>query len=569
MVPLSIARGGARVNAKYVLLLEDLHVQPGDFVSYYVRAQEAGGRVTRSDIYFLEVKPFEQEFVQGSGQKGKGDGHALDDLVSAQKEMVAATWKIDRRVGNAKDARPEQDIRLLSAGESELKARVEQTSGTFRAPTLKDSRRAGAPLAGQALPEEAEMMAAATSMGQAVLFLNELKTGSALPHEMDALNHLLKAQAEARRRDVAKPQPVETLLDKDLQRGKRTNYENRSATEQQDEATHAALEKITNLARRQDELLKRQDALARDRESLAEATLKRELEKLTKEQSDLRQRLEDLELQMDGDGQLGDMARQLREASDDMRNAANDMRREDPAQASAKGRSALEMLRELEQSLQASRPGETRTAGELESAARQLGDRQRQVAAEVSKLAPTAADRQATQWLATEEEQLAARLRTLQERLKLASTPAPPVAKTKDKSALAAAGAALELDRQRLAERMQKSADALRTGRGPARRGPGRRRDRAGPRQRRRYAGRWGAGTGNRVATDRERACPGAAVARTSRPNGPRARRPQPPGTEGRPGVWRADAASQQRAIRAGQWRVGVESRAAAPTICT
>ena len=124
---------------------------------------------------------------------------------------------------------------------------------------------------------------------------------------------------------------------------------------------------------------------------------------------------------MSSEGQSGETARQLREAADDMRNAADDLGRDDPAQAGAEGRSALEMLRELEQRLQASRPGERRPAGELESEARQLAEGQRQVASEVSKLGQTSADRQATQWLATEEEQLVARLRTLQERLKQSS----------------------------------------------------------------------------------------------------------------------------------------------------
>ena len=115
---------------------------------------------------------------------------------------------------------------------------------------------------------------------------------------------------------------------------------------------------------------------------------------------------------MSSEGQSGETARQLREAADDMRNAADELGHGDPAQAGAEGRSALEMLRELEQRLQASRPGERRPAGELESEARQLADGQRQVASAVSKLGQTSADKQATQWLATEEEQLVARLRS-------------------------------------------------------------------------------------------------------------------------------------------------------------
>jgi hypothetical protein len=85
----------------------------------------------------------------------------------------------------------------------------------------------------------------------------------------------------------------------------------------------------------------------------------------------------------------------------------------------------------------------------------------------VSKLGQTSADKQATQWLATEEEQLVARLRAMQEQLKQSSAAGAGDAKTKDKSARAAATAARELERQRLADRMQKSADDLRTAEDP------------------------------------------------------------------------------------------------------
>ena len=60
-------RKSTMVNGRHTLFLEDLDVQPGDFVSYYVRARDLtrGTRPNeaRSDIFFLEVKPYEQEFA--------------------------------------------------------------------------------------------------------------------------------------------------------------------------------------------------------------------------------------------------------------------------------------------------------------------------------------------------------------------------------------------------------------------------------------------------------------------------------------------------------------------------
>ena len=47
------------------------------------------------------------------------------------------------------------------------------------------------------------MTTAADAMGRAVVSLEALKTAGALPPEMEALNHLLKAQADIKRRQLS------------------------------------------------------------------------------------------------------------------------------------------------------------------------------------------------------------------------------------------------------------------------------------------------------------------------------------------------------------------------------
>ena len=48
-------------------------MQPGDVVTYYARAVDVGrGKrpsETRSDIFFLEVKPFSEEFVAARARR--------------------------------------------------------------------------------------------------------------------------------------------------------------------------------------------------------------------------------------------------------------------------------------------------------------------------------------------------------------------------------------------------------------------------------------------------------------------------------------------------------------------
>ena len=263
VVPLDVPRHQTTVSAHYLLCLEDLNIEPGDFVSYYVRARDItrGGKRSneaRSDIFFLDVRPFEQQFTlsQSESMSGSGKAGAVDDLVNAQKQVVVATWKLDRRKQSAKGAQSEQDFHSVARTEADIKARVEQTSSTFRQSTMRDPRQRPqgrgaqpeAPKAGQTLPEEDAMATAAAAMGKAVSSLDALKTGDALPPEMQALNLLLKAQSVVKKQEVPRQQSgqggpannnrnydISTLFDKELKRTQQTNYETSQSTAQNEQ----------------------------------------------------------------------------------------------------------------------------------------------------------------------------------------------------------------------------------------------------------------------------------------------------------------------------------------------
>ena len=96
--------GGDQTNVAgtHTLYIEELDVQPGDFITYYARARDVarGKRSSeaRSDIFFLEVRPFSEEFVSAQSQAMMaGGGGGAGDLLEAQKEVIVATWKVQRR----------------------------------------------------------------------------------------------------------------------------------------------------------------------------------------------------------------------------------------------------------------------------------------------------------------------------------------------------------------------------------------------------------------------------------------------------------------------------------------
>ena len=424
-IPFTARKRGTLSEGHHTLYLEDLHVKPGDFVTYYARARDVGrGRrsaESRSDIFFLEVKPFNEEFAaaQSQAQAGMPGSGDLDDLVTAQKDIIVATWKLDKR---SAAGRSSTDVKAVGRAQGELKQRTQRLAGP--------ADRRGRPGVGASGPADNPIQDAVAAMGRAQAALDAGKTAEAVPGEMDALNQLLRAQAEVRRREVVRQQTptggggfqraredLSTLFDRELQRQQQTNYETpRSGSDSSEHSDrNEALERVRQLAQRQDQLARQQEELAKSSENLSAEEMKRRLEKLTRDQTELRREAEQLAQQMAGQRRedqkqrSGDPSR-LRDASEQMRGAASDLRREDPSGASANSSRALEQLRSLERQLAGGepRPGGQRAIGDLQLEARDLADRERKLADRMGKgrgAGTPSAPRQA----ATEQEQLADR----------------------------------------------------------------------------------------------------------------------------------------------------------------
>jgi hypothetical protein len=105
---------GSGVKAKekkpfqHTLRLEDLGVQPDELVAWFVWADDIGpdGQVRRSsgDLYFGEVRPFEEVFREGQGMDGQSQGgqqgqqqDRTGKLADLQKQIINATWKLQRQ----------------------------------------------------------------------------------------------------------------------------------------------------------------------------------------------------------------------------------------------------------------------------------------------------------------------------------------------------------------------------------------------------------------------------------------------------------------------------------------
>ena len=497
VVPLGRPITGSVAAGGHTLYLEDLRVVPGDFVTYHARARDIGrGRrptESRSDIFFLEVTPYEQEFTaaesQGMGGTA-GEQTGLEDLIAQQKDIVVATWKLDARARRARDARSQTDIRAVSRVQAGVKEKAEEMAADMSAAaSVQARRRRGAQPSLTRAGTENPVGRAVEAMGRAVIELDRLETAKALPFEEEALGRLLKVQADIRRRQVAMQQAgsgggngnrqsldLSTLFEQELRKRQQTNYETPSTSEARaDEAkqTEDPLAGIRELARRQEALARQQRELAASQQGLTAEELKRQLARLTRNQNELRKQAEELSARLqesesrrarEQGGQAGQASQgdsqKLRSISEDMRNAESDLRRQDPQQASARGDRASQQLRSLEQQMQGSRPGERRRAiGDLQMEARQLADAERRLGHEAGKTSPGNAGEDARRRLAAEQERLADRADRLGESVRQLAKGGSG-SDTDGRQAMSETSR--QVDREAIADRMRQAAQSMR-----------------------------------------------------------------------------------------------------------
>jgi hypothetical protein len=97
--------GNEKRGFQHVLRLEDLGVQPDELISWFIWADDLGPdgqtRRTMGDLYFGEVRPFEEVFREGQGMEGQGGGGSgggdkTGELADLQKQIVNATWRLQR-----------------------------------------------------------------------------------------------------------------------------------------------------------------------------------------------------------------------------------------------------------------------------------------------------------------------------------------------------------------------------------------------------------------------------------------------------------------------------------------
>ncbi|HYJ88289.1 MAG TPA: DUF4175 family protein [Pyrinomonadaceae bacterium] len=417
-----LTRESARtLSATHTFFLEEFNLKPGDFISYYARARDANSETT-SDIYFIEVKPFEMEYrqsqqqqQQGGGGGGEGGDQEQNALSRRQKDLIAATHRLIRESQKYTPQERKDGYETVAAGQEKL-----------RTDTLafldRIGRRLGDQLEGQ--KELAEMAVnlkqAANEMEGAPAPLRKESGRDALPAEQRALQKLLAADAIFRQVQVAfgnqnasggggsqrQSQELAGLFDLELDKMK-NQYETvqRQQRQQAQQAKSEAERKLEELARRQEQALEEQrrrqqgprngqgaqsgssgGGNQRQQQELIEEARRaaRELERLSRERRD---------------PQMQELSRQLNQTADEMQKAQASSRG-NTNESIAQNERALDRLRQAQRRVQqmngqstSQSGGQSGSAGrqqqisELRQRAAQAASRQREIAKDVENLA--------------------------------------------------------------------------------------------------------------------------------------------------------------------------------------
>ena len=394
-----------QVSAGHTFFLEELELEPGDFVSYYARATDTGEPNTgTSDLYFVQIRPFGKHFLPAESQGGGGGGGGgmggdpTRALSEQQRQIVSATFNIVRDREEYTEEEFRENVVFLALAQGKLREQVAMLVQRLNSRVVNVDP--------AFVKISAILPQAAAKMQEAEETLQEQNAKDALTPEQHALQHLQRAEEVYEEVRVTMgtqgggggggggASTAEDLADLfELELDKLQNqYETMQRGQQQmaDTKLDETLERLKELARRQEQEAERQRLRASGQPtgSTGGGASQRALADETEETA---RRLERL-ARDESDPELLDAARRLQDAADAMRRAAANPGLDGVAEASA----ALEQLREAQRRLEQEQAGRLeRDIADALARVEALAEDERDITHEVSQLSDDRRQRQA------------------------------------------------------------------------------------------------------------------------------------------------------------------------------
>lgn len=463
------------VTAGHTFYLEELGVEPGDFVSYYARAADndavAGPKRASSDLYFVQVRPLRKEFrraeSQAGGGGGGGGGGEVGALSQQQRQIISATFNVQRDRKTTTAQKLKENSIVVALAQARLREQVEGLLTRMNSRLVEQD---------PAFKKIAELLPqAVTQMNAAEAKLRAPDPQGALEPEQKALQVLQKAEEEyevqvAMQRgggggggggQSSMAQDLADLFELELDRMANQYETSQRATQQNaDQQLDELMEKLKELARRQEQEAERQ----RRRAALGQQSGSgggNQQRALAEQVEEAARRLEQLSRE-ENRADLAQTARQLRDAADAMRRASASGDPSAAAQASA----ALERLREAERRLQQNQGGRAdRDVRNALQRAEELSREQQQIAEGVGGLPSSGEERQEkVQQLTERKQSLESKVAELEKQL---DRTAGDIARQERDASRKVAEAAGAIRDNRIRDKIRYSQSMIRQGQSP------------------------------------------------------------------------------------------------------
>jgi len=405
-------------NAKqaidHLVELETMKAEPDQLLSYYFWADDhsATGEIrrTQSDLFFIEIRPFEEIYREGETPPGgqpppQGASNQLDKIVELQKQIIAASWKI------ARDPLPAKQMETFDADIDVLKASQQQAIG-LAAELAEEANDAKSKELIETLTGQMEQVV--DHLIEANEMNSKLPLSQALAAEQAAYQTLLKLRAHEFEVSRSQNKPGQKSSSESAQRRQQkleqlelkndeTRYETQSeATEQNAEAPASEdvqiLNRLKELAQRQEDINKQlaqlQSALEQAKTEEEKEEVRRQLKRLREQEQEMIREADELADQMQqspNNQELSQQTEQLEETRENLRRSSEALEKNDASEALAAGTRAERELDEMSEEFRQRAAGEfNETVREMRSKARELEQSQEQLGQQIKQLSENA-----------------------------------------------------------------------------------------------------------------------------------------------------------------------------------
>jgi len=343
-------------DGSYTFYLEEFDVEPGDIISYYAHAVDNNTRTgpgeASSDIYFIEIRPFNEDFQEMEAEQSQPMPNPLLEILASQKQIIRETAKhINAKPSSVTDEY-RSAVKKTADKQDKLKDKTQELADEFSMAMQGES-----PVTPEILMNLED---AIQKMREATDSLNAVQPTEAIPAEQEALELLIKVSLELphilMQMRNSNPQLAENLeLEMEELQSELEQQQNELDMEMQEE-TQEMLDQARQMLADQQQLSQQSQQLGRENEPSPS-----EMQQNSQQQGQLSQQAQQMAQQLGtmqqnaqgSQGQRLDQAGQaMQQAGEQMDQASQGMQQQEPQMSAAKGEKAEERLEEAIEQLE-------------------------------------------------------------------------------------------------------------------------------------------------------------------------------------------------------------------------